>query len=263
MLHRDGRMTMADDTLATVSPALARRFLPFDLPRNDYRIVLADPPWQYDLWKGKSKDAAARTRRRVVEDVYDTLPLETIKALPVKGACDKDAVLLLWVTMPLLREGLAVIEAWGFAFETALWAWGKLNADGSPAVGIGRYTRSNVELCLLATRGDGVEPVPDAAVSDLLLSRRGKHSEKPMRQYDLIDAVFGREVPRVELFARQRMARWDAWGFEAPEPVTVLDLMAAGLAEGQVRVPAGAISTGVQQDEGSCRIDPSVVEASC
>jgi N6-adenosine-specific RNA methylase IME4 len=193
---------------------------PFNLPRNDYRIVLADPPWQYESWSGKSKDTS---KRRVVEDEYDTMPLDAIKALPVGDICAEDAVLLLWATLPLLREALQVVEAWGFEYRTAFLVWGKLNADRSPAVGFGRYTRSNGELCLLGKRGDGVKPVPGVAVANLLLSQRGRHSQKPDEQYAIIDRVFGREAPRVELFARRRMPRWDVWGLEAPQHVSVLD----------------------------------------
>ena len=192
-------------------------FFPFNLPRSDYRIILADPPWQYDSWSGKSKDPS---KRRVVEDEYATMPLEAIKALPVVSIAAPDAVLLCWATMPLLREALEVVEAWGFEYRTAFLVWGKLNADRSPAVGFGRYTRSNAEVCLLGRRGSGVPPVDGVAVPNLLLSQRAGHSQKPHGQYEVIDQVFGREVARVELFARGRMPGWDVWGFEAPEDIT-------------------------------------------
>jgi N6-adenosine-specific RNA methylase IME4 len=216
-----------EGTGGVLSPPLSSPAVqPFNLPRNDYRIVLADPPWQYESWRGKSKDTR---KRRVVEDEYDTMPLDAIKALPVSEICAEDAVLLLWATLPLLQEGLDVLKAWGFQYRTAFLVWGKLNADGrTAAVGFGRYTRSNGELCLLGRRGGGVPPVKGVAIANLVLSPRGKHSAKPDRQYDIIDAVFGREVPRVELFARKRMPRWDVWGLEAPEHVGAMDLEAAG-----------------------------------
>ncbi|HXI14986.1 MAG TPA: MT-A70 family methyltransferase [Chloroflexota bacterium] len=188
-----------------------------DLPRNDYQLVLADPPWQYDSWNGKGTG-------RVADDHYSTMRLEDICALPVSDICTKDALLLLWVTMPLLREGLQVMAAWGFEYRTAFLVWGKLNKDGTPAVGFGRYTRSNGEMCLLGKRGNGLQPVPGVAVANLLLSQRAKHSAKPARQYDTIHRVFGRDVRRVELFARQRVAGWDVWGLEAPEAITMLDM---------------------------------------
>lgn len=215
LLASDGQGGAAEPASTDMGP------FALDLPRNDYRIVLADPPWQYQSWSGKSKDTS---KRRVVEDEYDTMPLEAIKALPVASACAKDAVLLCWATMPLLREALQVIEAWGFEYRTAFLVWGKSNADGSPAVGFGRYTRSNGELLLLGRRGDGVKTVPGVAISNLLVTQRRGHSEKPHRQYEIIDRVFGQEVPRVELFARQRMARWDVWGHQAPDAPTLMDV---------------------------------------
>jgi N6-adenosine-specific RNA methylase IME4 len=206
-------------------PPSAEAVEAFGLPRNDYRIVLADPPWQYQSWSGKSKDPR---RRRVVEDEYPTMPVEAIKALPVAEICGPDALLLCWVTMPLLREGLEVIASWGFEYRTAFLVWGKLSDDRQPAVGFGRYTRSNGEVCLLGRRGAGVKPVEGVAIANLVLSKRGRHSEKPLAQYNIIDRLFGRESPRVELFARRRMPGWDVWGFEAPEGVSALDLGVAG-----------------------------------
>jgi len=192
----------------------------FGLPRDDYRLILADPPWQYESWNAKGTG-------RVADDHYPTMSLEDIKALPVADVCAADAILLLWVTLPLLREGLQVIDAWGFSYRTAFLVWGKLNADRSPAVGFGKYTRSNGELCLLGRRGKGVPVCPGVAESNLLLSQRGAHSAKPPEQYRVIERVFGREVPKAELFARSHMPRWDVWGLEAPAAVNVLDLLPA------------------------------------
>jgi N6-adenosine-specific RNA methylase IME4 len=208
--------------------SLSRATLPaeapeFGLPRDDYRIVLADPPWQYDSWNAKGTG-------RVADDHYPTMTIEEIAALPVAGICHEDAVLLLWVTMPLLREGLDVVKEWGFTYRTAFLVWGKLNGDRSPAVGFGKYTRSNGELCLLGRRGKGVPVQDGVAISNLLLSQRGAHSAKPPEQYRIIEHMFGREVPKVELFARGHMPRWDVWGLEAPPQVTALDLLPAEVA---------------------------------
>lgn len=193
---------------------------PLDLPRNDYQLVLADPPWQYDSWNKSGTG-------RVADDHYPTMPLDAILALPVAGICARDAVLLLWVTLPMLPHGLRVIEAWGFTYKTGFLVWGKLNADRSPATGFGRYTRSNAELCLLATCGKGVRPVEGVAIPNLLLSQRGKHSAKPVGQYAVIRRLFG-NVRRVELFARHQHDGWDVWGLEAPAHTTVPLLEVAG-----------------------------------
>ncbi len=61
----------------------------------------------------------------------------------------------LWATFPQLNEVFRVIEAWGFQYKTLafLW-WLKQNRKAdSWFYGMGFWTRSNAEMCLLATRG--------------------------------------------------------------------------------------------------------------
>jgi N6-adenosine-specific RNA methylase IME4 len=193
---------------------------PLSLPRNDYQIILADPPWQYTSWNSSTK------KGRVADDHYPTMKLEKILALDVPGICAKDATLLLWVTLPMLREGLRVIEAWDFTYKTGFLVWGKLSANGRPSVGFGHYTRSNAELCLLATTGRGVRLLEGVAVSNLLLSQRGVHSAKPHGQYDIVSQLFG-DVRRVELFARHKEWGWDVWGLQAPEHDSTMALTTA------------------------------------
>ena len=47
--------------------------------------------------------------------------------LPVKDIADKNAVLFMWVTYPMLSEGLKLIEAWGFKYKTIGFQWIKTN----------------------------------------------------------------------------------------------------------------------------------------
>ena len=75
-----------------------------------YNIIYADPPWKYDRQKGEGV-AAAR---------YQTMSIAEIKSIPVSRIAASDAVLFLWVTFPKLKEGLSVIESWGFKYKTVL-----------------------------------------------------------------------------------------------------------------------------------------------
>ena len=178
------------------------------LSSGPYDLILADPPWAYHLW---NKPGAGRTAAAS----YRTMPLDDICALPVAAIAAEDAVLLLWVTMPQLPQGLRVVEAWGFEYRDVLLTWVTLNKDGSPFRGLGRYTRSNAELCLLATRGAGI-PARYEERTIVFGARPREHSRTPNGQYDAVDAVFsavfGRDVRRIELFARQAWAGWDTWG---------------------------------------------------
>lgn len=65
--------------------------------------------------------------------------------------------------------------------------------------------------CLLATKG---QPRRDGTgVSSLIVSPRREHSRKPDEVRERIVRIAG-DVPRTELFARQRAPGWSAWGNE-------------------------------------------------
>ena len=146
---------------------------------------------------------------------YPVMPIEEICALPVGDIATSDAYLFLWATWPTLPDALRVIEAWGFQYKTCAFNWIKTNAvDGKPFFGIGYYTKSNSEVCLLATRG---EPwTMSDSVSEVVMAPRQEHSRKPAEVRDLIVDLCG-DVPRIELFARQAAPGWSAWGNQAPE----------------------------------------------
>lgn len=165
-------------------------------------MIYADPPWRYEMYKGQG----------MVERHYPTMPLEDIKALPVGELADKDCVLFLWATFPLLQEALEVIRAWGFKYKTVAFTWVKL-APKSERIfwGLGYWTRSNAELCLLATKG---QPKRQARnIHQVIISHVQEHSRKPDEARHRIDALMG-DVPKVELFARQTALGWDSWGNE-------------------------------------------------
>ena len=89
-------------------------------------------------------------------------------------------------------------------------AWVKVNRqDYSLFTGLGWWTRANVELCLLATRGHPKRQ--DNTVHQVVMSRIEGHSKKPDEVRRRIERLMG-DVPRVELFARQYPPGWDVWG---------------------------------------------------
>ena len=138
--------------------------------------------------------------------------IKDIKALPVAELADKDCILFLWATFPLLHEALEVIRAWGFHYKTVAFTWIKL----APKVdhifwGLGSWTRSNAEICLLATRGQPRRRARN--VHQVIISHVEEHSKKPDEARQRIVALMG-DVPRVELFARQAAPGWDVWGNE-------------------------------------------------
>lgn len=171
-----------------------------------YRVILADPPWSYSN-DGSSLDGLASSN-------YPTMPDEEICALPVNQITEKDAVLFLWGTSPKLKEGIAVLEAWGFEFKTVGFFWLKTawGPSGKPRMGLGYYTRSSVEPCFLGTKGSIHRSIKARNVPQVIATPRREHSRKPEEIYDRIEALF--DGPYIELFARSQRPGWDAWGNE-------------------------------------------------
>lgn len=176
-----------------------------ELPNKKYDLILADPPWKYDREVGQG----------VACDQYKTMNLEDIKKLPIQELSNDDCVLLLWVTFPKLDEGLELIKEWGFRLKTVAFNWIKLNDDGSPFFGIGYYTKSNGEICLLASKGKTIQ-VQDNTISQIIMTKKDKHSKKPYDVYSKIERLFG-NISRIELFARHRREGWDVWGNQVPK----------------------------------------------
>ena len=178
-----------------------------------YKIIYADPPWSYN--------DKANSGKRGASHKYPTMSIDDIKKMPVSNLTgDNDAVLFMWVTMPLLQEGLDTIKAWGFNYKTCAFVWVKTNkVAGTPFMGMGNWTRSNAELCLLATLGKpkrmnaGIRQIIEADEPETLYSPMTRHSAKPTEVRDRIVSLCG-DVPRIELFARDKADYWDVWGNE-------------------------------------------------
>ena len=177
-----------------------------------YKIILADPAWRFETWSEKGKG-------RGPEQHYATMSLDEIKKLPVGDLADDDCVLFLWATSPMLEKAFEVIRAWGFEYKCLAFTWVKRNTDGSMFKGLGFYTRSNAELCLLATKGKPKRVSCD--VDQVLVTKRREHSRKPDEIRKKIVELYG-DVQRIELFARQRFEGWDVWGLQAPSLIQKL-----------------------------------------
>ena len=85
-----------------------------------YKIIYADPPWQYRVYSKKGKGRSA-------ENHYHTMNIDDIRSLPVGEIADDDCVLFLWITFPCLKEGISVMESWGFTYKTCGFNWVKRN----------------------------------------------------------------------------------------------------------------------------------------
>ena len=170
-----------------------------------YGIIYADPPWHYRVY---SKKGAGRS----AESHYPTMTIEEIQALPVSELADKECALLMWITFPLLKESLSVLSACGFKFKTIAFVWIKQNRKSDSLFwGMGYWTRANAEFCVLATKGKPKRMAKN--VHQVIVSHIEEHSKKPDEARRRIVRLMG-DLPRIELFARQKSAGWDVWGNE-------------------------------------------------
>lgn len=147
------------------------------------------------------------------------MDIEEICALPVSDLAAKDSALFLWTTFPMLSEALRVIESWGFQYKTVAFVWLKQNRIAKTwFYGMGFWTRSNAEICLLATRGKPKRQ--DKSIHQFIISPIEQHSKKPGEARERIVQLMG-DLPRLELFAREQVPGWDVYGNEVQSTIKI------------------------------------------
>jgi len=163
-----------------------------------YSVIYADPPWSYD-------HPISDSRR--IENQYPTMSIDEICALDVPSISADDAILFLWVTTPMLEKGFRVLNAWGFEYRTSM-VWVK------PSIGMGQWVRQRHELLLIGVKGNIPTPRDGDKPDSVIEAPRLEHSKKPEIVYEIIEKMYP-ELPKVELFSRNKRNGWETWGFEA------------------------------------------------
>lgn len=164
-----------------------------------YAAIYADPPWPFAVRSALGEGRSATQH-------YSVMTMPEIMRLPVADMAADSCALFLWVTNPTLPAALDVMRAWGFTYKAVAFCWAKRTpTDQAWHMGLGYWTRANVELVLLGTRGRPIRNARD--VRQLVVAPRREHSRKP----DEVRAGIERLVPGpyVELFARTRVPGWD------------------------------------------------------
>lgn len=175
-----------------------------------YNIIYADPPWAYNTRKNTGTKFGGGAMGH-----YPTMAMGEIERLPIPNIASDNCALCMWVTFPYLDKQIRLFEKWGFDYKTLAFSWVKTNrASGTPFFGVGYYSKSNCEVCLLGVKGK-MKPVSNK-VSSCIIAPKREHSRKPDEARERIVELFG-DLPRIELFARQYARGWDCWGNEAPE----------------------------------------------
>jgi len=184
-----------------------------------FDIIIADPPWKFT---SNSKDRPGKNAMAH----YDCLPRAEIDALPVPEIVAKDALLLLWVTVPFLPQGLITAEAWGFKYVSEI-MWAK------ERIGTGFWVRNRHEVVLVCKRGKFSCPKPAPFPDSIIEGQQREHSRKPDKLHEMVDDCLDWiGLNKLEMFARESRPGWATWGnqadkFDSRQPIPdVEDLLA-------------------------------------
>lgn len=169
------------------------------LPDQRFGLILADPPWRFEVRSVNGMDRAA-------DNHYPTQTTEDIMLLDIPGISAPDCILYLWATVPMLPDALRVMKAWEFKYKShCVWMKNKL--------GTGYWFRNQHELLLVGTKGKVPAPLMGTQWSSVVQDNVTAHSKKPEQFYRMMEQYFP-TVPKLEMYARSAREGWSVCGLE-------------------------------------------------
>ena len=165
-----------------------------------FRVIYADPAWSYNDKQDTPQLGGAAKH-------YDTMSINELCKLPVNNISEKNSILFLWVTSPLLEDAFKVVNAWGFKYKTSF-IWDKVKHN------MGHYNSVRHEILLVCTKGSCTPDNKKLYNSVQSIERNNNHSEKPLEVLNIIDDLynFGNKL---EMFCRTiKKENWYGWGNE-------------------------------------------------
>lgn len=191
-----------------------------DLPDQRFDTISLDPPWHFESRAPVSNPDSDRSPQHH----YPTADLDHLDTLPLRDIAAKDAHVLLWITGPLLAQGVhtRLFDAWGIEGASTAFVWIKLwnNFDTEQlrrtplleqdlALGMGFTTRQNAEFVMLGRIGSPRRARAD--IRQVIVSNRREHSRKPEEYYRRVEhyAVGN----RIDMFAGADRRGWTRWGY--------------------------------------------------
>lgn len=174
-----------------------------------FDVIYADPPWKFGSAKsgGSMKSGASQK--------YDVMTIDSLKQMPVHELASDNCLLVMWWVGAMPQEAIDLVNAWGFTLKNMNgFMWNKLTVKGVPFFGMGYYTRAGSESAIIAIKGK--PDIQSRGVRAVISAKAGKHSQKPSEFRRAIEELMG-DVPRIELFARQKADGWESFGNELEE----------------------------------------------
>ena len=171
---------------------------------SKFNLIYPDNPWEYEDGERKMKFR--------INPSYPTMSFEELGNLPINAIAANDCVLAMWATGPKMGDAIKIMNIWGFEFRTVLFVWVKTNkVDNTLFYKPAHWTMPNAEYLLFGKKGKPQRIRED--IKQIVFAPIGRHSAKPPIFRKHLVNLFG-DVPRIELFARERVAGWDAVGNE-------------------------------------------------
>ena len=166
-----------------------------ELPNGIYNVFYIDPPWQYSN-SGLGGSA---------EKHYSTMSMEDLGLLPIPSISDNNSICFMWVTNPMLKDGLTLLSCWGFEYKTNMVWFKEKQTYGL----LGFYVYGQHEILLIGVRGSML-PIGEM-FSSVIKAGNIIHSKKPEIVYEIIEKMYP-GCKYVELFARNKKTNWESWG---------------------------------------------------
>lgn len=181
---------------------------------NKYKIIYADPPWSFN-----NKNTGGNMTSGSANQ-YNVMNIEDICKLPISEIANENCVLFMWWVASQPTEALKVVESWGFTLKTMTGlSWIKKTKNDKDFFGMGFWTRQSTENCLIATKGK-IKRI-SAGVRNVIYAKVEEHSKKPDIFRNTIVNLMG-DLPRVELFARQKTEGWDVFGNQVDNSIALV-----------------------------------------
>jgi N6-adenosine-specific RNA methylase IME4 len=187
-----------------------------------YQIIYADPPWLYNDVGVYQETFPKRKQIRPLRDLpYSSMSKKAIKELPIDDIADNDCACFMWCNDSHLEDGIEIMKSWGFKYKVIAFVWVKKTKNNKLYANTGSWTMKNAEFCLFGTKGAMTKHKKANNIYQVIEHDRECHSKKPQIFRDKITQLFGDELPKIELFARQKTEGWDVWGNEVESSVAL------------------------------------------
>lgn len=183
-------------------------------PDKKYQIICADPPWR----QGKGGKKSVRPKSSGGQLEYPTLSTVEISDIlrRAKRLGEVNHNFFLWTIDKYLHDAEAIMTLMGYKLHARM-IWNKVT--GIPAAFTIRFGHEYL-LWFYWGKLLPVAKEERGKIHSVFSEQVKRHSQKPQEFYRIIERLYP-NTTRLELFARQKVEGWDAWGDEVREMVGV------------------------------------------